>query len=235
MPLGARVWKFGRFLLLVAALGATFFVFFGLALRVALRAREVQVPTLTGHTVNEATRTAAERGLGLRVDENRRNSNDVPAGRIMAQDPQAGVQARRQRTVRVWVSAGPVTTTVPAVQGQSERTALLRLDQEGLTVAAVAEIRSADYPADTVVAQDPPARVQAPRVSLLVNRGAPVATYVMPDAVGVDAVRAADFFRSQGFRVTVAPGAAPGTVVRQTPPAGAPVAQTDPITFEVSH
>lgn len=239
MAFGARILKFGRFLLLVAALGATFLIFFGLALRVALRAREVQVPALVGITVNEATQAAAEHGLGIRIDENRRTSDTVAAGRIMGQEPPAGSQARRQRSVRVWVSSGPRTTVVPVLAGQTERTARLRLDQEGLAIGVVSEIRSADYTPDTVVAQNPAPRANAPEVALLVNRSEAPEAYVMPDVVGTEGVRAADVFRAQGLRVTFVPvqvvsGAVPGTVLRQHPAAGAPVVPGDPITFEVS-
>src|SRR5687768_10474964 len=100
MRFGTRVWSLGKFLVLMGALGLTFLVFFGLAMRVALRAREVQVPSLLGRTVNEATAALGELGLGLRVDDNQRSDEKVPAGRIMQQDPPAGVQARSQRTIR---------------------------------------------------------------------------------------------------------------------------------------
>lgn len=243
MAFGTRIWKLGRCLLLVAALVATFMVFFGLALRVALRAREVQVPALVGVTVNEATRAAAERGLGIRIDENRRVSDRVPAGRIMEQEPPPGAQARRQRTVRVWVSSGQRTTVVPALAGQTERTARLRLEQEGLATGTIAELRRDDYAPGTVVAQNPLPRANAPDVSLLINRAQPAPVYVMPDVLGTDAARAADAFRAQGLRVTLAPMQTPtgagapsgtGTVTRQQPAAGAPVSAGDPITFEVS-
>jgi hypothetical protein len=143
----------------------------------------------------------------------------------------------------VWVSSGPRTTVVPVLAGQTERTARLRLDQEGLALGAVSEIRSSTYAPDTVVAQNPAPRGSAPDVAMLVNRAEPALVYVMPDVVGTDAVRAADAFRAQGLRVTfatpaAAPGAAatPGTgaVTRQHPAAGAPLTVGDPITFEVS-
>jgi len=127
MRLGTRVWSVGKFFLLVGALGATFFLFFGIAMRVALRSREGEVPPLGGLTVNQATDTLAALGLGLRVDDNRRVDAKVPLGHVMQQDPGAGMRARRQRTIRVWVSSGPRVTKVPALVGQSERTAQMRL------------------------------------------------------------------------------------------------------------
>jgi serine/threonine-protein kinase len=173
------------------------------------------------------------------VDENQRMDDEVPAGRIMQQDPPAGVQARSQRTIRVWVSAGPRAMTVPALVGQTERTAQIRLDQDGLAMGPVTEFRSPDYDADAVVAQDPPAASRAPEVSLLINRGEQAMTYVMPDVIGMAGDRAAAALRARGLRVTIVgsqpyPGVPPGTVVRQQPPGGFQVAGADAISLEVS-
>jgi serine/threonine-protein kinase len=239
MRFRTRVWSLGKLLVLIGALGVTFLVFFGLSMRVALQTREVQVPSLVGRTINDATQALADLGLGLRVDENRRVDDEVPEGRIMQQDPPAGVQARSQRTIRVWVSAGARAMTVPALVGQTERTAQIRLDQDGLDMRSVTEFRSPDYDADAVVAQDPPAESRAPEVSLLINRGEQATTYVMPDVIGMDGDRAAAALRARGLRVTIVgsqpyPGVPPGTVVRQQPPGGFQVAGADAISLEVS-
>jgi beta-lactam-binding protein with PASTA domain len=239
MRFGTRVWSLGKLLVLLGALGLTFLVFFGLAMRVALRTREVQVPSLLGRTVNQATETLAELGLGLRVDDNQRTDEKVPAGRIMQQDPAPGAQARSQRTIRVWVSTGPRTTVVPVLVGQTERTAQIRLEQDGLEIGSTTEFRSPDYPADAIVAQDPPPRSNAPSVSLLINRGEQATTYVMPDVIGMDGDRAAAALRARGFRVSIVgsqpyPGVPPGIVVRQQPAGGFQVGAADPISLEVS-
>jgi serine/threonine-protein kinase len=239
MRLGTRVWGIGKFLLLVGALSLTFLIFFGLAMRMALRAREVEVPSLAGKTVNDATRMAAALGLGLRVEENQRSDEKIPAGRVMQQDPPAGERARSQRTIRVWVSAGVRATIVPVLVGQTDRTARIRLEQDGIEVASITEVRLPDYPADAVVAQDPPAQSRAPRVSLLINRGEEATTYVMPDVIGTEGDRAAAGLRARGFRVSITgsqpyPGVPAGTVVRQNPAGGFRVGSADPISLEVS-
>lgn len=239
MRLGTRVWSVGKFFLLVGALGATFLLFFGISMRVALRAREVEVPALAGLTVNQATDTLAVLGLGLRVDDNRRADPKVPVGHVMQQDPGAGMRARRQRTIRVWVSSGPRVTVVPALIGQSERTAQMRLAQDGVQIGTLSEIKSADYPADAVVSQNPPPASRAPEVSLLLNRGEQATTYVMPDLIGMDGDRAAEAMRSRGFRVTIVgtqsvPGIPAGTIIRQQPAGGFKVASADAISLEVS-
>ena len=78
MPSRSGVWGVGRILLLAAALGGTFLLFFGVALRVALRAREVQVPALVGKTVNDASQAVGAIGLTLRVDPTRRGNPRKP-------------------------------------------------------------------------------------------------------------------------------------------------------------
>ena len=192
MALTTRVWSAGKLLLLAGALFLTYVIFAAVGMRVALKTREVQVPALGGKTVNEATAVLTEAGLQLKVEEGRRLDPKVPAGQIVAQEPAAGVSTRRERSVKVWVSGGPRSLVVPALNGESERTAQLRLQQEGLEVGAGAEIRSADYPAGTVVAQFPAPKTAGAQVALLVNRGERGARYVMPDLIGVNGERAAE-------------------------------------------
>ena len=239
MKFGTSVWSAGKLLVLVGALAATYLLFAGLAMRVALRTREVQVPDVVGRGIQDATQALGAFGLTLRVDENRRPDARVPSGRIMQQDPPAGVRARRQRSVRVWLSAGSRAATVPALVGQTERSARIRLEQDGLAVSAVAEFRSPEYPADAVVAQHPPASSRGDAVSLLVNRGEQTMSYVMPDLIGVSGERAAEVLRARGFRVSIVgqqpyPGVPAGTVVRQQPAGGFQLGPSDAISLEVS-
>ncbi len=238
MPL-ARVWKLGRLLALVGALGATFLISFFISMRVALRAREVSVPLLTGITVNDATATLGDLGLTLRVDMNGRPDARVPAGRIMQQDPAAGTRARTQRPVRVWVSTGARTMVIPRVVGEPERTARIRLEQSDIAIAATTEVRSTAYPPDTIIAQSPEGNAVGTRIKLLVSRGEPPLAYVMPDVSGTDGERTADTLRQQGLRVAIVatsavPDVQPGTVMHQEPPSGSRVAITDIVSLEVS-
>ena len=239
MALKTRVWTAGKLLLLAGGLLATYFLFAAGAMRVALRAREVQVPDLTNRSANEATAIAGNLGLTLRVDDTRRPDPKIAAGRVIAQEPPAGSVARRQRTLRVWLSAGQRSTTVPQLVGETERTAQLRLAQDGLTLNAVSEIRSQDLPPDVVVAQTPPAKSASGQVALLVNRGERGITYVMPDLIGVNGDRAAEILRDRGFRLAIVgsspyPGVAAGVVIRQTPQAGFQIGPGELISIEVS-
>jgi beta-lactam-binding protein with PASTA domain len=239
MPISPRVWSAGKWLALGACLLATYLLFAVTSMRVALRVREVQVPDLRNHTVTEAATTRADQGLVLKVDDAQRLDPKIDAGRIAVQDPAPGVTTRRQRSIRVWLSSGPRVTVIPRLTGESERTAQMRLQEDGLAIVSLAEVRSNDYPASTVIAQEPQPASRGTEVSLLVNRGEQSGTYVMPDLIGVSGNRALDLLRSKGFRVTIVgelpyPGIPPGIVLRQAPSAGFQIAAGDPISLEVS-
>lgn len=233
------MWSAGKLLMLAGALLLTYLLFAAAAMRVALKAREVTVPPLTGKTVNEASALLADFGLSLKVEEGRRLDANVPAGHVVEQEPEAGLSTRRERSVKVWISAGPRSTIVPPLVGETERMAQMRVQQEGFALRALAEIRSAEYPEGTVVAQNPPAKSTSTDVAMLVNRGERGATYVMPDLIGVNGDRAADLLRARGFRVAVVsdhpyPGVPAGVVLRQNPQAGFQIAPGEAISIEVS-
>jgi serine/threonine-protein kinase len=239
MAFGTRVWSAGKLLVLGGALLATYLLFAAASMRLALRAREVQVPDLTNRTANEATALAAERGLAVRVDDMKRPDPKVEAGRVLLQEPAAGSTLRSQRSVKVWLSAGPHAANVPALAGETERSAQLRLTQGGFTVSALSEIRSQRYPPDVVVAQNTPSSQASGQVALLVNRAERGDSYVMPDLIGVNADRAIDLLRGRGFRITAVastpyPGVAAGVILRQSPEAGFRIAAGEPISIEVS-
>ena len=233
------MWSAGRLFAIAACLVATYVLFAVTGMRVALRVREVPVPDLRSYTVAEATARLQDAGLALTVDQSGRLDPKVPAGRIALQEPAAGTVTRRQRSVRVWMSQGPRITTIPTLTGESERAAQLRLQQDGLAVRSLAEVRSSDFPSGTVIAQEPPGSARGTEVALLVNRGERSHNYVMPDLIGVAGSRAVDLLRARGFRVTIVgelpyPGVPAGIVLRQFPAAGFQIAAGDPISLEVS-
>jgi len=239
MAFRTRVWSAGKLLVLAGALVATYILFAAAAMRVALKAREVQVPDLSNRTANEATNIASDLGLAVRLDDVRRPDPKIAAGRVIAQDPPAGTMSRQQRILRVWLSSGARASTVPELAGETERAAQMRLSEDGLQEATLSEIRSASFPSDVVVAQDPPPNTPGSKVSLLVNRAEQAANYVMPDLIGVNGERAAALLRSKAFRVAVVasspyPGVAAGIVLRQSPQAGFQIAPGEPISIEVS-
>src|SRR5262249_22193905 len=128
---------------------------------------------------------------------------------------------------------------VPGVIGQQDQAATSILTQQGIMVAARIDVRSRDTAVGAVVAQDPPANGRAQSVTLLVNRGLPDQSFVMPDLIGTVGARAVEVLRSHNLRVAEPtqvsyPGLPSGVVVRQTPQAGYRTAPDELIVLEVS-
>jgi beta-lactam-binding protein with PASTA domain len=238
-PVGQRVWSIGRLLVMAAGVIATFGIFFLAGLRVTTRAREVTIPDLKGKSSAEAGAILGSLGLTLRIDETRKPDKTMPADRVLDQDPSAGQVVRRQRAVRVRLSDGQRAPVVPAVTDLPERTADLTLTSNQVTVGYRAEVRTAAYRPDVVVAQDPIGGRRSGTVNLVINRGDSGAGFVAPDLIGTLAVRATDVLRKQGFRVAITaestyPNLPPGVVIRQTPQPGYRIQASDTITIEVS-
>jgi beta-lactam-binding protein with PASTA domain len=159
-----------------------------IAMRLAIHGREAVVPALTGLSVADAGKAAGSKGLQLSL-ENRFYSSDVPAGRILAQDPAPGSRVRREWPVRITESLGPQRVSIPDLTGESERAATISIRRLSLDLGAVAYLGVPGDP-DVVLGQTPPvnaAGVDGPRVSLLVidPGDAQPPAYVMPSLLGL--------------------------------------------------
>lgn len=222
----------------------------------AIHGAEVQVPALKGMTIAEARSESAGLGLNLVVD-NRYYSSDVAAGHILTQSPAPGSVVRREWRVRVSESLGPQKVEVPNTVGTDERVAALNLRRVGLTVGATAHLPYAGANEGTVLAQDPPARAQGiegPSVNLLVAAATDEFPdgFVMPDFTGVPVVTAQAELARVGIKFAlpvfvdmgvppVGDGSTPprapvtpGSVIAQTPPAGARVVQQTEVHLTVA-
>jgi beta-lactam-binding protein with PASTA domain len=226
---------------LVLALAVTAGISALTTMRAVLRSQEVMVPALVGRRVPEAGAITAGHRLMLRV-EGRRNDPKVPADRIVAQEPSAGSTLKRQRSVRVWVSLGPRRLTVPAVEGESIRTGRISLEQAQVPVGRVVEVNDGSSEGTILIQHPPPGdteTLEAEGASVLVSLGPGTVDFVMPDLIGRSAASVLDTLGRVGLKVTEVryrpyPGVAPGTVLRQAPPAGFRVGRRTSVSLEVS-
>jgi len=210
-------------------------------MKVVLQSQEVVVPSLVQKSAPEAKAIAARLGLELRVEGSGRYHATVPAGRVMTQEPPVGSRLKSQRSVRVWLSLGPRRLTLPAVEGQTFRTAKLRLDQQSIPVGRVVEVDDA-APEGTILVQSPPAGDAEPdfeSLSLLVSRGRWGADYVMPDLIGRKAEDVLDMLTRVGLKVVdvryrAYPGVEPGVVLKQVPLSGHRVNHQASVSLDVS-
>lgn len=224
---------------LAVALLATAALSAALSMRSILTSQEVTVPPLVGKRMGEASAAAQQQRLLVKL-EGRRFDPRVPAGLVSVQDPPSGTALKTHRSIRVWLSLGPQRLAVPLVEGESVRTARLKLEQAALPVEQVVEVDDA-APEGTVIVQRPPAgEVDEVRtVALLVSRGQSGADYVMPDLIGRPAGDVIEGLRRAGLRVVdvryrAYPGVESGVVLRQAPSAGQRVNARVAIALDVS-
>lgn len=211
-----------------------------LTMRSVLTAQDVVVPTLVGRGLAEAFGLAAQQSLSVKV-EGKRHDPRVPADRIAAQEPPGRSLLKSHRSVRVWVSLGPLRITVPAVEGASLRSARLSLEQAQVPIGRVVEVEDPTEEG-TILVQHPPAGEAGSTtegVSLLVSRGPKNADYLMPDLIGRQADQVLDRLRLAGLKVAEVryrtyPGVAPGIVLRQIPPAGHRVSTKGAVSLDIS-
>jgi beta-lactam-binding protein with PASTA domain len=208
-----------------------------------IRGRSVSTPNLIGKSVADAKAICTELGVSLVVDpEHQRNSDKIAAGSIVWQNRTPGTTnlVKRGTDIRVELSAGPLVLQVPDLDGQSARTALLRLGQQNLKLDNLTYVDSS-LP-QGILAEEPPkgtvVAAQA-KVSLLVAVPPPPPSFVMPDLIDypLDTVRPS--LERRGLNVSNVkfesyPGIADGIIIRQFPLRGAEVSGRDPITVVVS-
>ena len=138
------------------------------------------------------------------------------------QSPAAGTSVRRGWDLAVAESLGPQRVTIPDVEGKHEQDAILLLRQKGLELGASAHLPDAQVPPGTVLAQDPGPHARGasrPSVSLLVASPdpPPAPAFVMPNAVGRPYAEVSAELAKAGLQVGSAAGAPPGATVKLTP------------------
>ncbi len=205
--------------------------------RLVHREGEVRVPDLSGLTVEQAQRALAPSGLELsRAGE--RFHPELPRGLVVQQDPPAGTPVRGRHGVSVVVSLGEESSSVPALSGETRRTAELLLGRSGLAVAGITFAPSEAVGEGLVVATDPPAETVLRRgssVALLVSTGPGEEVYVMPDLAGRELGRVRRQLEARGFEVLSPPaGPSQGPIVAQDPPPGTPLTRGMSITLRAS-
>ncbi|QPK83291.1 Stk1 family PASTA domain-containing Ser/Thr kinase [Corynebacterium qintianiae] len=109
--------------------------------------REItDVPDVTGISPQEAAEVLGNASLELHPEIRRENSDDVPAGMIISQNPAAGSQLSKGSQVSVVVSEGREKVQVPSLVGMNVNQATSTLNSLGLesTVTRVDSRRPAD-------------------------------------------------------------------------------------------
>ncbi|WP_300681701.1 Stk1 family PASTA domain-containing Ser/Thr kinase [Nocardioides sp.] len=181
---------------------------------------QVQVPKLVGLTEEQARVAIGDAALRVNVS-GYENSDTVPSGSVISQDPTQGTYVDPTGSVSIVLSQGKAQVEVPSVTGLTLAEATSALEAKGLTVKT--EKVDSDEPQDTVI--------QAlPAAGQMVNAGTEITLQIsngpkkVPNVIGMQQADAEQKIRDQGFvpQVKTDPSSTKpaGTVTDQFPRAG---------------
>jgi eukaryotic-like serine/threonine-protein kinase len=192
---------------------------------------EVLVPAVAGLPQAQAIKELED--AGLKVTRDVEFSDEVQKGLAIRTVPREGEEVTVGTRVRLLVSQGPESTTVPDVVGLSRSSADSRLRAEGLGVAV--QEQESEEAEGTVIAQDPAGGSsvdQGATVTITVSTGIPQAS--VPNVVGLGAADAATQIGNAGLspvqrEQTVTNPDEDGVVIDQRPGAGTTLDEGDEV------
>ncbi|WP_019877437.1 Stk1 family PASTA domain-containing Ser/Thr kinase [Sporichthya polymorpha] len=191
------------------------------------------VPDLAGETVEDAKKRLAENNLTVADEQGQKYSDSVPEGRVLATDPPAGKELRRDAVVKLIVSRGAKPISVPDVVGRSLQEATDLLTSAGFKATWTEQVDDS-VPSGTVLSQNPgPNRKlsKGSTIELVVSKSDLVE---VPRVIGMDVDDAEDLLESLGFDVDVRRSLFGGDrVVSQDPEPGSRVPPGTRVTLRV--
>jgi serine/threonine-protein kinase len=135
---------------------------------------KIAVPNVVGSTREDAERTLQD--AGLQVSASEEESEDQDPGTVLRQDPAAGTQLAKGKTVSIVVAKAPADVAVPGVIDATEEDAVQALENAGFKVKI--ERTPVETPDEDgfVTEQDPAPdtpRPQGSTVTIMVGRFEP--------------------------------------------------------------
>jgi serine/threonine-protein kinase len=159
-----------------------------------------EVPSVVGEPYSSAVQIL--RDAGFDVDRAEEFSGDVDEGRVIRQDPAAGVRAVEGSAVTVVVSLGLEMGIVPSVVGLDSASAKAAIKDAGFKFDVVKAPSDSDKGA--VIEQNPVGGTEAVKgstVEITVSSGPE--TVAVPDVLDQDRQSATDELEAVGFQIEV--------------------------------
>ena len=163
--------------------------------------KTIEVPSVVGMTQSQAEETLKAENLRVEIAET--YDENVPAGKVVSQTPEAGKVVKENRLITIYVSKGAETFAMPNLVGMSETDATKQLQMMNLVVSRVDNVY-ADAPAGTVLKQSiaPNEDVsKGTQVALVISKGKENKKVKVANVIGVSVGEAANILSSQGLNV----------------------------------
>lgn len=115
--------------------------------------KNITVPDVVGKPVAAAETLLKSENLRVSIDEIA--SDKVPAGQVISQTPEAGMDVKEQRIIHLTVSKGGVVMEIPDLKGMTLAQAQEQLSRLHLKLGAVERANDSSMPSDVVISQTP--------------------------------------------------------------------------------
>ena len=196
----------------------------------------IKVPDLLGMTEDEAAEALKKQNLGYKVIGTE-SSSKYAEGQVCNQSPKSGKKVTENSTIKITISSGEGSKSIPNVIGATEADATNSLQAAGYKVN-VSYGHSSTVAAGQVISQSPDSSQKGQAgdtITISVSQGPDEID--MPNVVGSTKDAAVAELQSKGFTVTIneedKPEAA-GTVVGQNPVAGTKLSSGSAVIIAIS-
>ena len=192
-------------------------------LQVSSGPKAVPVPDVVNATQQAAVDALTALGLNAKIVDG--DSDTVPQGSVISQDPTAGVSVKPGSTVTLTVSTGKKQATVPDLSGMTVGEAEGALAGAGLLLGAQSEEASSE-PAGAVIGQNPGAGASVASgsyVDVVVSKGqasAPVPSVVNQPRDAAEGTLSGAGFSPSVVEQSTSDPALDGIVISQSPGGG---------------
>jgi serine/threonine-protein kinase len=149
-------------------------------------APEVAVPDVTWHSSGEAFSLLRDSGLKPRIS-NRTFDKDMPAGRVVEQQPKKGKHVKFGRIVNLTISTGQRRVPVPNLVGRPFSQVENFLSEAGFRIGATVEVETEQFQTGIIISQLPSTEVEADagsRIDIFIAKNPKFGVVKMPYLIG---------------------------------------------------
>lgn len=172
------------------------------------------VPGVVGNTYDEAAKRIEDSGLvPIKTDE---ASTSIEAGRVTSLSPGVGTKLEIGAKVKVYVSTGAHSGTIPELAGMTLAAAKTLLTQAGYVAGTVTDVPNATSVKGTVISTKPVAGTAAP-AGTLVDISQASGKVAIPNLIGKTVTEATNILG--GPQIGISPSLVADTSCRSTSPA----------------
>ena len=163
---------------------------------------ELACPSFVGQSYDEIVNNPEYADLNINPVSYDYN-NQYDAGKVYKQEPDPGRSIKKKSTIKVWVSTGKKSLSVPDVYGLESAMAISTLRSHGLTVNQVDQ-EDENTAKDRVVKTVPAKGESVPEggeVTIYVSTGPPVLYVDLPNVVGMNQNEAKQLLLEKGLTI----------------------------------